>query len=77
MPQYFFNITNGHPFKDPLGEDLPDDDAAWEQAVKTVRDIEASLNLDGSSEWSLEVKRGQTSIFRIDVSAQRTNPDQT
>jgi uncharacterized protein DUF6894 len=76
MPQYFFNITNGHPFKDPLGEDLPDDNAAWEQAVKTVRDIESSLDLDGSRHWSLEVKREATSIFRIDVSAKRLDSDQ-
>jgi hypothetical protein len=73
VPKYFFNITNGHPFRDAVGEDLPDDSAAWEQAVRTVRDIEASLNLDGSSKWSLEVKRDETSIFRIDVAAQRTD----
>jgi hypothetical protein len=75
MPRYFFHISNGHPFKDARGEDLQDDNAAWEQALRTVRDVESVLDLDGSSVWSLEVKREDTSIFRIDVSAQRTDTD--
>jgi len=71
MPRYFFHISNGHPFRDAQGEELQDDEAAWEQSLRTLRDIESSLNLDGSRAWSIEVKRGDTSIFRIDVSAQR------
>jgi uncharacterized protein DUF6894 len=67
MPRYFFNISNGHRFQDPSGEELRDDDAAWAEALRTVRDIESSLDLDGSCHWSLEVKRGATSIFQIDV----------
>jgi hypothetical protein len=74
MPRYFFHISNGHPFKDPAGEELPHDDAAWEEALRTVRDIEANLDLDSANVWSVEVKRGDRSIFRIDVSARRTDP---
>jgi uncharacterized protein DUF6894 len=58
MPRHFFHISNGH----PKGEELQDDYAAWAEALRTVRDVEWSLNLDGSSE-SLEVKRGETSFF--------------
>jgi uncharacterized protein DUF6894 len=76
MPRYFFNISNGHRFQDPNGEELQDDDAAWAEALRTVRDIESSLDLDGSSHWSIEVKREETSIFRIDVFAQRVDTDQ-
>jgi uncharacterized protein DUF6894 len=75
MPRYFFNISNGHRFRDSNGEELQDDKAAWVEALRTVRDIESSLDLDGSSHWSLEVKRESISIFRIDVSAERLDPE--
>jgi uncharacterized protein DUF6894 len=75
MPRYFFHISNGHPFKDPKGEGLQDDDAAWAEALRTVRDIESSLNLDGSRHWTIEVKRDETSIFRIDVFAERIDAE--
>ncbi|MBO4222016.1 DUF6894 family protein [Bradyrhizobium neotropicale] len=75
MPRYFFHISNGHPFRDTQGEELPDDNAAWQEALKTMRDVESSLRLDGSHEWSIEVKRGDTAIFRIDVSATKIDAD--
>ena len=71
MALYFFHISNGHPFTDSAGEELPDDAAAWDQAVRTVRDVESSLNLGDSNRWSLEVNRGDTPIFRIDVAAHK------
>jgi hypothetical protein len=74
MPRYFFHITRGHPFRDRQGEELRDDQAAWDEALRTVRDIEASLDLNGSSEWSLEVRRGARPIFQINVSAHRVDP---
>jgi uncharacterized protein DUF6894 len=76
MPRYFFNISNGHRFQDAKGEELQDDDTAWAEALRTVRDVESSLELNGSRHWSIEVKRGETSIFRIDVFAERTDTDQ-
>jgi len=75
MPRYYFHISSGHPFEDPAGEELADDDAAWQEALRTVRDIEANLDLDGANVWSVEVKRGDTSIFRIDVTARRIDLD--
>ena len=77
MPRYFFNISNGHRFRDSNGEELLDDDAAWVEAVRTVRDIESSLDLDGSCHWSVEVKRDATAIFRIDVFAERLDSEQS
>ncbi|MHC2467780.1 hypothetical protein ACVIHD_006792 [Bradyrhizobium embrapense] len=71
MSKYYFHISNGHPFDDPEGEELPNDEAAWEVAVMTVRDIESNLNLDQSSQWSVSVTREDTPVFRIDVSAKR------
>jgi hypothetical protein len=70
MSNYQFRISSGHPFESPA-EDLPDDEAAWEQAVATVRDIDSNLSLDKSPDWSIEVRRDGTPIFRIDVSAKR------
>jgi hypothetical protein len=71
MTRYFFKISNGHPFEDDKGQDLPDDETAWREAVMTVRDIEDSLDLERSRAWSLEVKREKDVIFRIDVSAHK------
>ncbi|MBR0750932.1 tRNA 5-methylaminomethyl-2-thiouridine synthase [Bradyrhizobium jicamae] len=71
MTRYFFHISNGQPFSDPGGEELADDHAAWTEALRTVRDVEATLSLEQAPRWSLEVKRGATPIFRIDVTARK------
>jgi hypothetical protein len=71
MARYFFKIANGRPFCDPDGEELPDDRAAWTEALRTMRDVESALDLDKSPRWSLEVKREDMTIFRIDVSVQK------
>ena len=71
MSRYYFHISNGHPFDDHGGEELPNDEAAWRQAVLTVRDIESSLGLNESNSWSLLVERENEPIFQIDVIAKR------
>ncbi|MGY3443655.1 MULTISPECIES: DUF6894 family protein [unclassified Bradyrhizobium] len=71
MSKYYFHISNGHPFYDPEGEELPSDEAAWEVAVMTVRDIDSNLDLDQSNQWSVVVTREDTPVFRIDVRAKR------
>ena len=68
MVEYCFTISNGGVFSDT--EDLLDDDAAWRQALQTVRDIETSLH-PGGGRWSLEVAREQRPIYRIEVRAQK------
>lgn len=74
MSKYFFHISNGHPFDDADGEELPDDKSAWDQAVMTVRDIESNLDLDRSNRWSISVKREDTPIVQISVTAKRIGP---
>jgi hypothetical protein len=74
MARYFFHISNGQPFSDPEGQELPNDRAAWQEAIRTVRDVETTLDLEGSPCWSLEVQRDGRSIFRIDVSARKLDP---
>jgi hypothetical protein len=68
MSKYSFHISNGEPFTD--AEELPDDDAACQQALKTVRDIEASLWPNGG-DWSIEVRREDRPIFQVDVHVRR------
>ena len=69
MSRYYFKIVDGGQFTDSEGQELPDDDAAWQQALQTVQDVEGTLTLGGT--WSIEVRREQKPILRIDVSAQR------
>ena len=68
MPTYSFTIWDGDTFVH--NEELPDDNAAWQKAVKTVRDAEFRLSSRGS-EWSLVVAREKKALWRIDVSAKK------
>jgi len=68
MTRYSFTISNGESFSDT--EELPDDKAAWRQAVLTMRDVELTLAPSGG-EWSLVVARDETPIYRIDVHVQK------
>ena len=68
MTRYSFQITNGQTFLH--SQDLASDAVAWREAILTVRDIESSLSSEGG-EWSLEVRREDKPIFRIDVSAHK------
>ncbi|WP_404515656.1 DUF6894 family protein [Bradyrhizobium ottawaense] len=43
MPRYFFNITNGRPHEDALGEELPHDRAAWREGMRRACEIEDVL----------------------------------
>ncbi|WP_458194122.1 DUF6894 family protein [Bradyrhizobium sp. UFLA05-153] len=54
MPRYYFDIHNGHPYRDELGEDLPNDEAAWRTAIRLARDIEDKLAPGGV--WKLVVR---------------------
>jgi hypothetical protein len=39
MARYYFSLEDGHPLSDPLGKDLPDDEAA----LAAARDIATEL----------------------------------
>jgi Domain of unknown function (DUF6894) len=71
MPLYHFKISNGHPYPEDRGFEFPDDEAAWHEALKTIRDVETSLDLDRSNNWSMEVRREESPIFKIQVTARR------
>jgi hypothetical protein len=46
MARYYFSLENGHPLGDPLGEELPDDQAARAAAEKIATDLARNnLNL--------------------------------
>jgi hypothetical protein len=66
MARYYFDINNGHPYRDEVGEDLANDAAAWMAAKRLTRDIENVL-APGQS-WNLEVRRrDENPIFRIRI----------
>jgi hypothetical protein len=43
MPRYFFDMTDGKPYRDGIGQELEDDRAAWREALRVARDIEDLL----------------------------------
>ncbi|MBB4397961.1 DUF6894 family protein [Bradyrhizobium sp. ERR14] len=65
MTRYFFQITNGAPHDDDVGEELQDDHAAWVCAKRLARDIEDSLHPNGN--WQVEVHdaSGPVCVLRI------------
>ncbi|WP_433960667.1 DUF6894 family protein [Bradyrhizobium guangdongense] len=70
MSRYYFDIQNGHPYRDEVGQDLQDDHEAWRQAVRLTRDVEDRLAPGGT--WRLEVKRDETTVFRLEVRSEIT-----
>ncbi len=69
MPRYFFKITNGKPHDDDTGEELRDDDAAWQETKRLARDIEDSLEPDGH--WKLEVRDDRGPVYSVTVASQK------
>ena len=57
MQRYFFNVHNVQPSTDEIGEELPNDDAAWKEATmiagEFLKDIDGKFR--PGQEWSLEV----------------------
>ncbi len=49
MPHYFFHTQNGDRVRDELGEDLPDAEAAREEAVTVLGEI---LRYRGAGFWT-------------------------
>lgn len=70
MPKYFFNVQNIPPTLDPVGEEFPNDEAAWREATmlagEIFKDVDGRLKPD--QEWSLEVTdRNQKPLFLIHI----------
>jgi len=68
MPRYFFDIKNGQPLRDVLGEQLSDDAMAWQEALRVTREIEDTL-AQGET-WRLEVRRDVV-VFRIEIKTEK------
>ena len=74
MPRYFFNVHKARTAIDELGDELPDDDAAWKEATKIAGELLRSL--DGTfvpgQEWAVEVADAfQTPVFWVRISGQK------
>ena len=70
MPRYFFNLHYQRPSFDTVGEDLPDDAAAWHEATmiagELFRDVDGRFR--PGHEWRLEVtdeRRNPIYVLRI------------
>jgi hypothetical protein len=48
MARYYFSLENGHPIGDPLGEELPDDEAARAAAEEIATDLAHNQRNPGS-----------------------------
>jgi hypothetical protein len=68
MATYHFHIIGCRPFHDGDGMELPDAEAAWEEALLMVRDVEGSLQ--AGEGWSLEVVESGSVVFRIGLETQ-------
>jgi hypothetical protein len=72
MPKYFFNIRYEHQGRDTVGEELPDEMAAWREATliagELFRDIHTKF--EPGQEWSLEISdEDRKPLYVIKVSA--------
>lgn len=65
MRTFRFDISGPRPFQHVDGTQLPSSDAAWNEAVRFVRDIEDALEPGDS--WTLDVSEDGTPIFRIAI----------
>jgi hypothetical protein len=72
MPRYFFNVHHERSDADEIGEELPDQQAAWREATITAGQLLQGLGgrLQPGRDWRLEVtdERADT-LFLICVSA--------
>jgi hypothetical protein len=74
MARYFFNVHYGNSKPDDVGEELPDDSAAWKEATlvagELFRDVDGKLQ--PGQEWSLEVTDEQRRpLYSISVNSRK------
>jgi uncharacterized protein DUF6894 len=65
MPRYFFDIHDVQPHRDSIGADLADDDAAWIEAKRCIREAEDALT--PGDKWQLTVRQDVRFVFRIEI----------
>jgi hypothetical protein len=70
MPRYFFNVRNLPPARDDIGEELPNDHAAWREATRFTAEIfkDVDGNLPPGSQWGLDViDENNRAVFQITI----------
>lgn len=69
MKRYFFHIEGESPYRDEIGEELRDDEAAWREAMRMVRDVES--NLRPGQSWHLDVRAGRVAVYLVEIKTHR------
>ena len=72
MPRYFFNVYHETSEPDEVGEELPDQHAAWKEATITAGQLLQSLDgkLQPGRDWRMEVTdEFANPLYVINVSA--------
>lgn len=69
MTRYYFRITNGKPHEDDVGEELRGDREAWLSAKRLARDIEDTLEPDGT--WTVEVHDADGPLYSIGITGRK------
>jgi hypothetical protein len=74
MPRYYFNIFHEHAHNDYEGEELPDKNAAWEEATRATGEIIKDLDgkLKPGHDWRMQVTdEFKNPIWEIHVKAEK------
>jgi hypothetical protein len=74
MTRYFFNVRSEGSGPDMVGEELPNDGAAWHEATLIAGELfkEIDGRFQPGQEWSLEVTdERRNPLYFIRVSAER------
>lgn len=69
MTRYFFHIDGKRPHRDDLGEEHPDDAAAWRAAIRFTRDVEDGF--EPGHAWHLEVYDGKVPVYIVEITTHR------
>jgi hypothetical protein len=73
MARYFFNIRTGESVPDQVGEELPNDEAAWKEATMIAGEVFKDINgkFKPGQEWSIEVTdERRNPVYLIKVSGE-------
>jgi hypothetical protein len=74
VSRYFFQVHNIPPKLDEIGEELPNDEAAWREATIAAGSIFKDVNgrMRPDQEWALEVTdQTKTPLFQIRISTKK------
>jgi hypothetical protein len=74
MPRYYFHTSDVAPGLDDLGEELPNDEAAWREATIVAAQIFRDINgkLRPNQDWTLDVAdESRCPLFQIHISTKK------